>query len=251
MPHFVSDGLRLHFTDEGEGRPILLVHGFASSIVQNWRSPGWFETFFKAGFRVVAIDNRGHGQSAKPHDEDSYQPDLMANDALNLMDHLSLETADWFGYSMGARITLRAARLAPSRLNRMVLGGVGQNLIEETNETNVIPDAMLAEDPAGLTDPVAKAFRAFADANGNDRVALAACSRATRRPVDIESYRGVYLPPTLVVVGGKDEMVGDYTRLVKGLSGARAAVIPNRNHMTVVGDPLTKRAVVEFLLEGN
>ncbi len=248
MSNFISDGLNLHFIDEGEGRPILLIHGFASSIAQNWRSPGWIDALIKAGFRVIALDNRGHGASAKPHEEEAYEPDLMANDALNLMDHLGIARADFFGYSMGARISLRAARLAPSRLNKLVLGGVGQNLVQETLALNVIPEAMLAKDPAGLTDPVAKAFRAFADANGNDRLALAACSHATRVPVDIEAYRGVALPPILVVVGEKDELTGDHQILVRALAGAKDAVIPKRNHMTAVGDPLTRQVVLAFLL---
>src|SRR4051812_29533027 len=100
MPTFQSDGLELAYRDEGEGDPILLIHGFASSIDVNWSGTGWIDTLKTDGRRVVAIDNRGHGASEKLYDPAFYGADVMAGDAIALLDHLDIERADVMGYSM-------------------------------------------------------------------------------------------------------------------------------------------------------
>src|SRR5688572_28900585 len=101
---FDSDGVRLAFIDEGEGEPVLLIHGFASSVRANWIEPGWVSLLTRSGLRVVAFDNRGHGESQKLYDRALYSAPLMAEDAHRLMAHLGLPRADVMGYSMGARI---------------------------------------------------------------------------------------------------------------------------------------------------
>ena len=90
---FVSDGIRLAFIDEGAGEPVLLIHGFASSAKHNWIEPGWVSFLTGNGFRVVAIDNRGHGESDKLYDRALYAAPLMAEDARRLMDHLGRRPA--------------------------------------------------------------------------------------------------------------------------------------------------------------
>ncbi len=91
IEYFEHDGLRLAYRQDGDGDPILLIHGFASSSLVNWVSPGWFRTLTEAGYRVIAIDNRGHGFSAKSHNADDYTPSAMAGDAAALLDHLGIE----------------------------------------------------------------------------------------------------------------------------------------------------------------
>src|SRR6218665_3166483 len=96
---FTHEGLELAYFDEGDpsGDPVLLTHGFASSANVNWVFPGWLKTLGDAGYRVIAIDNRGHGASAKPHDPALYTPPLMAGDAAALLDHLRISEAHVFG----------------------------------------------------------------------------------------------------------------------------------------------------------
>lgn len=101
MPTFGHDGLEIAFLDEGKGEPIVLVHGFASSKEINWVQPSWVSTLKKIGRRVIALDNRGHGDSSKPHDPAAYSLPLMASDTIALLDHLKLERVDYLGYSMG------------------------------------------------------------------------------------------------------------------------------------------------------
>ena len=109
-----------HVPPEGDGDPVLLIHGFASSVKTNWIEPGWVSFLTRAGFRVVAFDNRGHGQSEKLYDRALYSAPLMAEDARRLMDHLRLSRADVMGYSMGARITAFLALKHPERVRTAI-----------------------------------------------------------------------------------------------------------------------------------
>src|SRR6516165_3350764 len=101
---FRAGPVEIAYLDEGEGDPIVLIHGFASNKEVNWVHPGWVSTLTRAGRRVIALDDRGHGGSTKFYDPADYHTDLMAGDAVTLLDHLGIATADIMGYSMGARI---------------------------------------------------------------------------------------------------------------------------------------------------
>src|SRR5690554_5073084 len=126
MQHFSHDGFDLAFIDEGEGDPVLLIHGFASNIKVNWVNPGWVQTLTGAGYRVIAFDHRGHGRSSPSYDPADYTPTLMAGDAAGLLDHLGLRRAHVFGYSMGARVATFMALEHPEKVASLVLGGLGQ-----------------------------------------------------------------------------------------------------------------------------
>src|SRR5437016_4814713 len=104
MPRFRHGPVELDFLDEGEGEPVVLVHGFASTKEMNWVFPGWVATLRRAGRRVVALDNRGHGASTKLYEPLDYSIDILAGDVCALADHLGFARADFMGYSMGARI---------------------------------------------------------------------------------------------------------------------------------------------------
>ena len=104
MPAFSNGAVEIAFLDEGAGDPIVLVHGFASTKEVNWVQPGWITTLTRAGRRVIALDNRGHGASSKLYDPSAYHSATMADDVRALLDHLAIERADVMGYSMGARI---------------------------------------------------------------------------------------------------------------------------------------------------
>src|SRR5258708_7931716 len=130
MPRFTHDGVEIAFLDEGEGEPIVLVHGFASNKEVNWAAPSWMTTLTCAGRRAIALDNRGHGASTKLYDPAAYHSAIMAEDVRALLDHLALERADVMGYSMGARIAAFLALAHPRRVRGVILGGLGINLVD-------------------------------------------------------------------------------------------------------------------------
>src|SRR5262249_30658340 len=144
MQRFGHDGVEIAFLDEGEGEPIVLVHGFASTAEVNWLHPGWVATLTRAGRRVIALGNRGHRASSDLYDPPAYHSALMADDVRALLDHLAIERADVMGYSMGARITAFFALAHPRRLRRAVLGGLGVRLVEGVGLPESIAEALQA-----------------------------------------------------------------------------------------------------------
>jgi pimeloyl-ACP methyl ester carboxylesterase len=246
MPTFQHDGIEFAFLDEGEGEPILLIHGFGSTKEINWVGPGWVSTLTRAGRRVIAIDNRGHGASAKLYDRALYHPSLMAGDALALLDHLGLRRADLMGYSMGGRIGAYAALAAPERVRSLILGGIGIKLVEGVGLPETIAEALLAPSLGDVTDETGRMFRAFAEQTKSDRQALAACIYGTRQRLEREDVERIAVP-TLIAVGTRDEIAGDGRQLAELIPWAQTIDIPDRDHMLAVGDKVFKQAVLDFL----
>lgn len=249
MLSFSSSGVRIAYVDhpcEGANTPIVLVHGFASTHAVNWGNTNWVRTLGHAGFRVIALDNRGHGQSEKLYDPEAYSSDEMARDILNLLDHLDIARADVMGYSMGARITAHLALLAPDRVRSALLGGLGIHLIEGVGLPLGIGDAMEAPSLAHLTDPTQSMFRAFAEQNKQDLKALAACIRGSRQTLTRAQVAGISIP-VLVSVGTKDAIAGDPHALAALIPKGEAFDIEGRDHNLAVGDRTHKEAVTSFL----
>jgi len=244
---FTHDGLKLAFFDEGDpsGPPVLLIHGFASSASVNWVHPGWLKTLGDAGFRVIAIDNRGHGASDKPRDAEAYRPWFMAGDAIALLDHLGIPEANLMGYSMGARISVFAALAHPHRVRSLVLGGLGIGMTDGVGDWDPIADALLAPSLADVAHQRGQMFRAFAEQTNSDREALAACIKGSRDLV-ARADMGKIDAPTLIGVGTKDDIAGSPQELAALMPDAEALDIPGRDHMLAVGDRVFKRAVLEF-----
>jgi pimeloyl-ACP methyl ester carboxylesterase len=246
MPSFHNGEVEIAYLDEGEGDPILLVHGFASTKNVNWVYPAWVSELKKNGRRVIALDNRGHGASAKLYDAGAYEVATMAGDVIALMDHLAIERADVMGYSLGSRMTAVLARHQPQRLRSAILGGIGLGLIEGGGPGENVVAALEAPSLQDVTDPVGRTFRAFADQTRSDRRALAACLRGSRRLMTRDDAAGIGVP-VLIAVGTTDEIAGSAAALGSIIPGAQVLDIPNRDHMRAVGDKVYKAGVLDFL----
>lgn len=246
MPSFHNGDVELAYLDQGEGDPIILVHGFASSKVVNWVYPTWVSELKKHDRRVIAIDNRGHGESQKLYDPEDYHIGTMAADVRALMDHLKIERADMMGYSMGARITAFIAQSHPERLRCAILGGLGIGLVTGGGPGENVAKALEAPDLSDVTDPVGRTFRAFADQTRSDRRALAACLRGSRRLMSAEDAASITVP-MLIAVGTTDEIAGSANELQALVKGSQVLDIPNRDHMRAVGDKVYKEGVLNFL----
>ncbi len=246
MPSFENGAVEIAYLDQGQGAPIILIHGFASNREANWVNPGWVATLTGAGRRVIALDNRGHGQSTKLYDPGDYHTSKMAEDARALLDHLKIERADVFGYSMGARISAFLAAAHPERVRSAILGGLGYKLIDGVGLPESIAEALEAPSLADVTDPMARTFRAFADQTKSDRRALAACIRGSRQVMTVDEVSKI-TAPALVAVGTKDDVAGPAGELAALMHNARSLDIPGRDHMLAVGDKAFKTAVLQFL----
>lgn len=242
------DGVRIAYKSVGAGEPFVLVHGFGASRVQNWRAPGWYDTLTGAGYRVIALDCRGHGESDKPHNVEAYAETTMANDVAVVMQSANIPSAFVMGYSMGGAIVIRLAFERPELVRAMVIGGVGSNYFSRSNAWRVsIADGLTAGDPLSLT-PAQRMFREFASQQGKDVLALAACMRAPRFNLSADELASVQTP-ALVVCGETDEVSGAAGSLADALGNARPITVPKRDHMLTVGDKVYKHTVLEFLLQ--
>ena len=248
MPSFHNGEVEIAYLDEGEGDPIVLVHGFASSKNVNWVYPTWVSELRKGGCRVIALDNRGHGDSAKLYDAAAYEIAIMAGDVLALMDHLNFERADVMGYSLGARISAVLAARHPESVRSLILGGVGIKLVEVAGLHHDVARALEAPSIADVTHPMGKAFRLFAEQTKSDLRALAACLRGSRQALargDLASVQA----PTLVAAGTRDDIAGSPHELAALFPNGRGLDITGRDHMVAVGDRLYKAGVLAFLKE--
>jgi len=246
MESFANGEVEIAYLDEGDGDPIVLVHGFASTKEVNWVNPGWVSTLTRDGRRVIALDNRGHGASGKLYDPSAYHSATMADDVRALLDHLKIERADVMGYSMGARITAFLAVKHPERMRSAILGGLGVRLVEGVGLPESIADALEAPSLDDVRDPTGRVFRIFADQTKSDLRALAACIRGSRQTLDRTEVAAIRAP-VLVAVGTKDQVAGSAQELATLIPGARALDIPDRDHMLAVGDKVFKRGVIDFL----
>jgi pimeloyl-ACP methyl ester carboxylesterase len=246
MPRFRHGSIDIAYLDEGEGEPVVLVHGFASTKEVNWVQPGWVATLTRAGRRALALDNRGHGQSTKLYDPADYHTAKMADDVRALMDHLDLERAHVMGYSMGARICAFLAVRHPERVRAAVFGGLGIHLVDGVGLPESIAEALEAPSLDDITDPQGRTFRAFAEQTKSDLRALAACIRGSRQTLTRDQAAAIRVP-VLVAVGTKDTVAGSAHELAALIPGARALDIPGRDHMLAVGDRVFKAGVLDFL----
>ena len=238
------NGTQIAYLDEGEGQPIVLVHGFSSNVAANWVNPGWVVHLTGLGYRVIALDNRGHGNSSKYYNEEDYTLAKMAGDASGLIDHLNLVSPHVMGYSMGARITVTLADMRGSDLGKIIIAGNGFNMIEGGFDSDEVRQALLAPSLEDVPAGIGYDFRIFAEKTGNDLKALAACIRG--RIIERSVFENLQ-NEVLVINGSEDDLATDGARLASIIPNGRFEEVPRRNHMNVVGDKVYKQKVAEYL----
>ena len=248
MQSFDSSGVRIAYCEEGEGEPILLIHGFASNVAANWIDPGWVRTLTASGRHVIAYDNRGHGQSEKLYDPSLYGAPSMAEDARRLLDHLRIERADVLGYSMGARIAAFLVLSHQARVRSVVFGGLGINMVRGMVGSGPLASALEAPRIEDVVNDTARSFRVFAESTKSDLKALAACMRGPREKITADALAGIAVP-ALVAVGSEDVIGGSGAELAKLIPGAQFLDIQGRDHMKAVGDAHFKQGVLDFLTQ--
>lgn len=256
---FDSDGVRIHYIEQGEGPPVILVHGFTANIDFNWRMPGIYDALAK-DYRVIALDNRGHGLSDKPHDPAAYGPE-MCEDVVRLMDHLQIDKAHVIGYSMGGFITNKLLTLHPDRVASATLGGAGwsqpgdelngflDELATALDEGRGIGPLIKRLTPEGQEPPTDEQINNLNGMVmlGNDPKALAAVARGMKQLTVTADQLKANRIPTLAVIGEVDPLKVGVDALAGVMNDVDVVVIPQADHMTAVTDPKFVEALKGFL----
>lgn len=219
--------------------PVVLVHGWGGSFAATWQRSGFTELLADMGRQVIGVDLLGHGEAPKPHDPDAYH-DLGAR----VLEHLPDEPVDAVGFSLGAMTLLRVATQHPQRFRRLVLAGIGENVLRSDDGSGE-RIAAAVEGHAADTDTHAHVFAQYAHQPGNDPVALAAIMRRPRQPLTATELAGATCT-TLVVIGDKD-FAGPGDPLVAALPNASLTVLRNVDHFATPEAFGLWDAVIEFL----
>ncbi|MFL6605443.1 MAG: alpha/beta fold hydrolase [Steroidobacteraceae bacterium] len=242
-----GDGAKLAYRQMGEGRPLVLIHGFFSTASVNWVRYGHAAKIAAAGYRVVMPDLRGHGDSAKPHDAAAYPPDVLADDGFALIQHLGLTDYDLGGYSLGARTTVRLLARGATPERAIVAGTGWEGIVHTANRgahfRHILTNLGTLE--RGSAEWMAEAFLKTV---GGDPVALLHVLDTfvdTPRE-DLERIK----TPTLVLIGSDDRDTGSAEDLAAALPNGHYAVIPG-NHMSAVTKPELGAGIAEFLGEAQ
>lgn len=251
MTSLSVNGTEIFYSDQGQGDGVVLVHGFAASTQENWVKAGWISMLTRANRRVVSIDLRGHGESAKPYDSSAYSFSLMANDVLAVVEHLQIKKPDLIGFSLGARVVFE---LLIQRGDRFLLGvacGVGEALINPPSsdrDPEALIKAMEAPSVDDVSDDIAKRFRLFAEAQGQDLKALAAVSRGFAASPPWTPARLMQIKNEMLIVAGSgDDLAGAPEGLARVFPNAKAKRVPGCGHMDCLTQPMFKAAVMDFL----
>lgn len=235
--------MRIHVERHPGADPVLLVHGFATTGALTWEATGWVAALAEAGRGALVPDLRGHGASEAPHDPSAYSPDLLAGDLLAVLDEQGLDRVDVIGYSMGSWVALALVGLAPERVRRVVVGGVGT--VEQFAHWGVeaVREAILeGADTLPADAPLTPLLASLRQAPGVDREALAACATGmAQHPLPLAST-----VPTLLVAGDADPVAGDADAAAR-LLGAELVLLPRRNHITALSARGFKQAALPFL----
>lgn len=225
---FLSDGVKIHYIDEGSGEPVLLIHGFKASININWRRPGTINLLKESGFRVIALDNRGHGLSDKPVRVEDYGLQ-MVEDAVRLLDHLGVEKAHVVGYSMGGMITMKLMSLHADRLRSAVVGGFGW--LKEGERM-----AKMLARPTGIGRGAAET----------------ACRKSwPQLALSLAELKSISTPYTLLV-GENDRIVRKayVDPLISAIPSTSVSYVPDAGHMNTIMKDEFMNGILVFLSTG-
>ena len=254
--YFDSNGVKIRYITVGEGEPVLLIHGFTASAEMNWST---VIPPLSKKYKVIALDNRGHGKSGKPHGAEHYG-DEMVLDSVRLLDHLGIEKAHVVGYSMGGFITAKMTTMHPERMLSATIGGAGWSEVdsEMTGMLDALADAIendgnmaplfIALTPEGEEMPEEQINMLSTAIMGmNDPKALASVARGMKnQSLTREALEKVDVP-TQLIIGSKDPLKAAADAWMSVQKDDRYVVIDGADHMTAVADPQLLKGIEDFI----
>jgi pimeloyl-ACP methyl ester carboxylesterase len=227
MPFAQNDGIRIHYQTAGDGSALVLHHGTMGSG-PDWQDLGYVEAL-KDRHKVILVDARGHGQSDKPHDPAAYDLRLRAADVVAILDDLGVQSANFFGYSMGGWIGFGLAKHFPERFNAFILGGAHPY----AENTQAIRDRM-PTDPAAFAAGLERTYGVLltparrARLLANDLVALRALTQDRESLAEILPTMAT---PSLLFVGELDPRLAQGRRAASEMPNATFFSLPGCDHV--------------------
>lgn len=242
------DGYRLatYTWRGGDGPVVVAVHGFASSTRDNWINTGWVRDLTRAGYRVLAMDQRGHGRSEKPHDPREYRLSTLVADVEAVLDTYLVDTAFYLGYSLGARVGWEVAQALRPRIARVVLGGVPDGV--PLNRLDLEQCRAYVEHGTPVTDRVTQNYVQLIErVGGNDLRALLAIAEGLRDSGAADPDPA-HAPdqPILFATGSLDAIIEGSKALAAACPQGRFVEIAGRHHFNAPGSRDFRRAALEF-----
>ena len=253
MPHFVNDGLSIHYEVHGSGKPVVMLHGAAVTFAGNFGYCGWIEPMSGRGLQALGMDLRGHGHSATPPDATSSGSDAIAGDVVALLDRLGIGRAAIIGYSIGSQVALHALHTHPNRFTAGALVATGDGLMGVPPLTfpALLPGLAeilrLPEFPDDLP-PHQAAYWTFAEQMAGDRESVAVAMSGDFPACTPEEVASIEVP-MLVVSGDKDVVLGTGAALAAALPDGRYHEIAGADHFSLATDDAVQREVAAFLAE--
>jgi pimeloyl-ACP methyl ester carboxylesterase len=268
---FDSGGVKIRYVTAGKGEPVILIHGWMADSSMWGRDRAGntkLDTTGAKGFRLIALDCRGHGKSDKPHDPGRYGPE-MAADVVRLLDHLKIEKAHLIGYSMGSFIAGKVAATHPERVLSVVYAGqaplIAGRKSSGSSEVDVFARAVdegkdlgsyiIAVTPPGRPTPTQAQARAIAGFlfGGKDVKAFAAAGRSFKGlAVTAEQLRQCKAPILFIHGGNESDEVKDRVAAVRKLLGrGQVKIVAGGDHITTLTKPEFASAIIAFLRSGK
>jgi pimeloyl-ACP methyl ester carboxylesterase len=246
MPFVENNGVKIYFEVHGEGHPVVLLHGFTGDV-QLWKLTGYVSELEKS-YRVILIDQRGHGRSDKPREAEAYSPTKRLGDVIKVLDYLGVDQVSLFGYSMGGFVAFALAIYFPGRVTSLVIGGAHpfqESFADFTNVDGSDPDAFMRALSSAIGEEIAPEFHPFI--LQNDLVAL---SVSVQDKESLEDRLPGIEVPCLLFVGENDKRVEKIKLCVKKLPNARLLMVPSAGHVTAfLKVDVVIPAVIGFLEE--
>lgn len=231
---------------EPEASPILCVHGFGSSTRDNWVNTGWVRELLRAGFRVVAMDQRGHGASEKPYMAADYTMATLVGDVLTVLDTYLLDAVSYLGYSLGGRVGWELAVEDPLRIDRAVLGGIPDG--RPLARLQVDQARAFLDHGTEVTDAATQRYMGLAQrVAGNDLRALVAIAEGMRFGSDDPDPASPPQQPVLFATGEEDPILEQSRRLAGFAPKGTFFEIPHRHHVNAPGARAFRDAGTAFL----
>jgi pimeloyl-ACP methyl ester carboxylesterase len=235
MPTVRANGLEMHYTTEGAGPPLVLLHGASSTAEADWAAQ---RPLFRQAFHLYLLDARGHGRTVWDG-TGGWSADALVDDLEAFVDALRLDTFHVAGFSMGAMTALRFATLHPERLRTALIAGIDVLREPRTSVARRLmdPERIVKQEPAWAAQLEKK--HAAQGVGGWKRVLSAIAADVAMQPLlSPEQLRNARLP-ILLVYGDRDVFVpADHAvALYRQLPDARLLIVPNSGHVVMVNQP--------------